>query len=114
LHHQNGVIGTFNVYLLEASDLKRTYWSALAFVPVKHLGLSKAHGDVLSYCTFSLGYHQLPGRFNYGVGAIGSSSSIHHASGSSDDKKPAAKPSSNKEQQQHMHNHHESKESPVV
>jgi len=56
LHHQRGLIGVFRVRLLEASDLKRSYWSALALGPVKHLGLSKAHGAVSSFCTFNLEY----------------------------------------------------------
>jgi len=54
LHHQRGVVGVFRIRLLEASDLRRSYWSALALGPVKHLGLSKAHGAVSSYCAFSL------------------------------------------------------------
>jgi hypothetical protein len=41
LHHQKGLIGTFRVQLLEARNLERSYWSALALGPVKHLGLSK-------------------------------------------------------------------------
>ena len=56
LHHQRGLMGLFRVRLLEASQLKRSYWSALALGPVKHLGLSKAHGDVSAFCTFSLKY----------------------------------------------------------
>ena len=54
LHHQRGVCGMFHVRLLEADDLQRIYWSALALGPVKHLGLSKAHGAVSSFCSFSL------------------------------------------------------------
>lgn len=54
LHHQKGIIGTFRVQLLEARNLQRTYWSALALGPVKHLGLSKAHGSVSAYCTLEL------------------------------------------------------------
>jgi hypothetical protein len=54
LHHQQGLMGRLRVRLVEASNLKRSYWSALALGPVKHLNLSKAHGDVSSYCTFSL------------------------------------------------------------
>jgi hypothetical protein len=56
LHHQRGLIGTFRVRLLEAKDLQRSYWSALALGPVKHLGLSKAHGAVSSFCTLSLDF----------------------------------------------------------
>jgi hypothetical protein len=60
LHHQNGIIGIFTIRLLEACDLKRSYWSPLALGPVKLLGLSKAHGAVTSYCTVALGYHPPP------------------------------------------------------
>ena len=52
--HQDGTIGTFSVQLLEASDLSRRYWSALALGPMKHLGLSKAHGCVSSFVSFCL------------------------------------------------------------
>lgn len=54
LHHQNGLMGKFQVRLLEAVDLKRSYWSALALGPVKLLGLSKAHGEVSSFVSVSL------------------------------------------------------------
>jgi hypothetical protein len=54
LHHQRGIIGAFRIRLLEASNLKRSYWSPLAIGPVKLLGLSKAHGNVSSFCSFSL------------------------------------------------------------
>ena len=54
LHHQNGIIGRFHVRLLEATSLKRSYWSALALGPVKHLGLSKAHGPISSYAVMYL------------------------------------------------------------
>jgi hypothetical protein len=54
LHHQNGLIGKFQVRLLEAADLQRTHWSALALGPVKHLGLSKAHGQISSFCSIGL------------------------------------------------------------
>ncbi|KAL7558524.1 hypothetical protein ACA910_008118 [Epithemia clementina (nom. ined.)] len=56
LHHQRGIIGTFTIRLLEARDLKRSYWSALALGPVKHFGLSKAHGEVTSFCTMALDF----------------------------------------------------------
>jgi hypothetical protein len=56
LHHQNGVIGIFRVRLLEAADLQRSHWSALALGPVKHLGLSKAHGACSSFCSFEFEY----------------------------------------------------------
>ena len=52
--HQDGTIGTFSVRLLEASDLSRRYWSALALGPIKYLGLSKAHGSVSSSVSFCL------------------------------------------------------------
>jgi len=54
LHHQKGLTGIFKVRLLEAADLERSYWSALALGPVKMLGLSTAHGPISSFCTFSL------------------------------------------------------------
>eukprot|EP00934_Nitzschia_sp_Nitz4_P009285 Nitzschia sp. Nitz4//scaffold52_size167869//13553//15247//NITZ4_002257-RA/size167869-processed-gene-0.120-mRNA-1//1//CDS//3329553978//9275//frame0 len=53
LYHQEGLIGKFSIRLLEATDLKRSYWSALAVGPVKLLGLSKAHGAVSSFVSFS-------------------------------------------------------------
>lgn len=40
--------------LLEAADLKRSYWSALALGPLRNLGLSKAHGGVSSFVSFVL------------------------------------------------------------
>mmetsp|Transcript_14429 Transcript_14429/g.30027 ORF Transcript_14429/g.30027 Transcript_14429/m.30027 type:complete len:397 (+) Transcript_14429:158-1348(+) len=52
--HQDGTIGTFSVQLLEASDLSRRHWSALALGPMRHLGLSKAHGCVSSFVSFGL------------------------------------------------------------
>jgi hypothetical protein len=54
LHHQNGIIGHVQLHLLEAAALKRNYWSALALGPVKHLGLSKAHGQVSSFVVLSI------------------------------------------------------------
>lgn len=54
LHHQRGLIGVLRIRLLEAANLQRSYWSALALGPVKHLGLSKAHGAVSSFCSFTL------------------------------------------------------------
>jgi hypothetical protein len=56
LHHQDGVIGIFRVRLLEAADLQRSHWSALALGPVRHLGLSKAHGACSSFCSFEFEY----------------------------------------------------------
>lgn len=53
LHHQNGVIGSFQLRLIEAADLKRSHWSPLGLGPVKLLGLSKAHGQVSSFVSFS-------------------------------------------------------------
>lgn len=63
LHHQKGLMGIFKVRLLEAAGLERSYWSALAIGPVKHLGLSTAHGPVSSYCTFGMDaepHHNIP------------------------------------------------------
>mmetsp|Transcript_839 Transcript_839/g.1755 ORF Transcript_839/g.1755 Transcript_839/m.1755 type:complete len:478 (+) Transcript_839:194-1627(+) len=54
VYHQDGTIGTFSVRLLEAADLSRHYWSALALGPMKHLGLSNAHGGVSSCVSFCL------------------------------------------------------------
>jgi hypothetical protein len=54
LFHQDGLVGTFSVRLLEAAELKRSYWSALALGPMKHLGLSKAHGQITSFVSFCL------------------------------------------------------------
>lgn len=54
LHHQGGWIGTFQIRLLEAANLKRTYWSPLGLGPVQFLGLSKAHGAISSFVSFSL------------------------------------------------------------
>lgn len=76
LHHQNGVIGTFQIRLLEAANLKRSYWSPLGLGPVKLLGLSKAHGAVSSFVSFSLDHR--PASDN------GQNQSL--------DSKPAAKP----------------------
>jgi len=42
------------VQLLEARNLERSYWSALAIGPMKHLGLSKAHGKISSFCSLEL------------------------------------------------------------
>lgn len=56
LHHQNGTIGTFHVRIVEAKDLKRSHWSVLGMGVVKHLGLSNAHGEVSSFCSFQLGF----------------------------------------------------------
>lgn len=57
LHHQrNGTVGVFAVRLLQAHNLQRSHWSPLALGPVKHLGLSKAHGAVSSFCTFRLDF----------------------------------------------------------
>eukprot|EP00978_Attheya_sp_CCMP212_P011308 scaffold27876_cov51-Attheya_sp.AAC.1 len=56
LHHQEGLMGTLQVRLVEASGLKRSHWSALALGPMKHLGLSRAHGAVSSHATFRLAF----------------------------------------------------------
>lgn len=83
LQHQKGLMGVFKVRLLEAAELERCYWSALALGPVKHLGLSTAHGPVSSYCTFTMDSepHNM-------------SSELHHASvddGKMNSKMPANK-----------------------
>ena len=59
LHHQSGCIGVFHVRLIEAKDLQRSYWSALALGPVKHLGFSKAHGEVSSSCSLGLSFEDI-------------------------------------------------------
>ena len=56
LHHQEGLVGTFNVRLLEARNLERSHWSVLGMGPVRHLGLSRAHGEVSSFIELSLAY----------------------------------------------------------
>ncbi|KAL7472130.1 hypothetical protein ACHAXS_012466 [Conticribra weissflogii] len=56
LHHQRGTIGTFHVRLLEGRGLSRRHWSALSLGPVKHLGLSRAHGEVSSFGRFRLAF----------------------------------------------------------
>lgn len=56
IHHQRGTIGTFHIRLLEGSDLSRKHWSALSLGPVKHLGLSKCHGEVSSFGTLRLAF----------------------------------------------------------
>ena len=56
LHHQRGIIGTFHVRLLEGRNLQRKHWSALSLGPVKHLGLSRAHGEVSSFGTLRLAF----------------------------------------------------------
>src|SRR5210317_651011 len=56
LHHQRGTIGTFHVRLLEGKNLQRKHWSALSLGPVKHLGLSCAHGEVSSFGTCRLAF----------------------------------------------------------
>jgi len=56
LYHQKGIVGNVTIQLLQASDLKRSHWNALAIGPVKYLGLSSAHGPVSSYATFHLGF----------------------------------------------------------
>eukprot|EP00579_Thalassiosira_antarctica_P010473 CAMPEP_0201912938 /NCGR_PEP_ID=MMETSP0903-20130614/3476_1 /ASSEMBLY_ACC=CAM_ASM_000552 /TAXON_ID=420261 /ORGANISM="Thalassiosira antarctica, Strain CCMP982" /LENGTH=693 /DNA_ID=CAMNT_0048448001 /DNA_START=123 /DNA_END=2201 /DNA_ORIENTATION=+ len=56
LHHQRGTVGTFHVRLLEGRGLCRKHWSALSLGPVKHLGLSRAHGEVSSFGTLRLAF----------------------------------------------------------
>jgi len=60
LNHQHGKIGTFTVRLLEGKNLKRRHWSVLGLGPMKHLGLSRAVGEVSSFATMRL--HFLPRR----------------------------------------------------
>ena len=106
LHHQRGLMGVFRVRLLEAADLKRSYWSALALGPVKHLGLSKAHGAVSSFCTFSLAYEEAHQDQNEDQ-----SKRVAVLSAQDDwDRKPAAKPS----QQRQKNNKQPSIISPVI
>lgn len=62
LHHQHGEIGTFKVHLVEAENLKRHHWSVLGMGPVKHLGLSRAHGQVSSYAVMKLFFRSRPER----------------------------------------------------
>ena len=42
--------------LLEGRELQRRHWSALSLGPVKHLGLSRAHGQVSSFATLRLAF----------------------------------------------------------
>jgi hypothetical protein len=56
LSHQNGIIGTFSVRIVEAKHLKRHHWSLLGMGPVKHLGLSRAHGEVSSRAHVKLAF----------------------------------------------------------
>ncbi|KAL7528780.1 hypothetical protein ACHAWF_002700 [Thalassiosira exigua] len=56
LHHQRGVAGHFRVRLLEGRGLTRRHWSALSLGPAKHLGLSRAHGEVSSFGTVRLAF----------------------------------------------------------
>jgi hypothetical protein len=95
LHHQRGLIGLFRVRLLEASDLKRSYWSPLALGPVRHLGLSKAHGAVSAFCTFSLGYDDIDEKQE----DPRSKHVTEHRQGDWD-KKPAAKPMASQKRKQ--------------
>lgn len=94
LHHQRGLIGIFRVRLLEAADLKRSYWSALALGPVRHLGWSTAHGAVSSFCSFSLQYKDAyVNDLNDNNDTIATAVAMPKTS-SDWDRKPAAKPSS--------------------
>lgn len=92
LHHQKGLVGTFNIRLLEAADLERSYWSALALGPVKHLGLSTAHGATSSYCSFTLNAEP------HNKDAEISTDSLLFANGEMDAKMPA-KPKGDQQQQ---------------
>lgn len=42
--------------LLEAKELRRKHWSAFSLGPVKHLGLSRAHGEVSSFGSLRLAF----------------------------------------------------------
>jgi hypothetical protein len=85
LHHQNGLVGTFTVRLLEASDLKRSYWSALALGPMKLLGLSKAHGSVSSFVSFGFDTSGGPDYCNAAASVVGD----HRIGVNGDQKMPA-------------------------
>lgn len=114
LHHQDGCIGVFTIRLLEASDLIRSYWSPLALGPVKLLGLSKAHGDVSSYCTFSVGYHE-KARPTFNIVNANSTCKAAASSAFSDgDSKPPAQNMNNHYNQQQVMMSGECKSSPVV
>lgn len=52
-------MGRLRIRLVEASNLQRSYWSALALGPVKHFNWSKAHGPVTSYCTLCLSFQDV-------------------------------------------------------
>mmetsp|Transcript_33713 Transcript_33713/g.68540 ORF Transcript_33713/g.68540 Transcript_33713/m.68540 type:complete len:330 (-) Transcript_33713:3292-4281(-) len=73
LHHQQGgIIGTFHVRLLEGKNLQRRHWSALSLGPVKHLGLSRAHGEVSSFGSLRLAFwknEDAVTQFDYGAEA---------------------------------------------
>ena len=56
LYHQHGKIGTFQVRLVEAQNLKRHHWSVLGMGPVKLLGLSRAYGQVSSFAVMKLSF----------------------------------------------------------
>jgi len=56
LYHQHGKIGTFQVQLVEAQNLKRHHWSVLGMGPVRLLGLSRAHGQVSSFAVMKLSF----------------------------------------------------------
>lgn len=88
LHHQHGRVGTFHIRLLEAANLQRSYWSALALGPVKHLGLSKAHGAVSSFCTFRLEFAEFADVADGSSNKENSRRHFLHSLG--EDRKPAA------------------------
>jgi hypothetical protein len=54
LHHQRGLCGLVAIRLLEGAGLERSHWTPLALGPVRHLGLSRAHGAVSAFCTLTL------------------------------------------------------------
>ncbi|GKZ00207.1 hypothetical protein MPSEU_000973700 [Mayamaea pseudoterrestris] len=90
LHHQRGWIGSFRVRLLEAADLQRSYWSALALPAVRHLKLSKAHGAVSAFCNFTLEFEYMHESKQSSAGG-GNHPSKTTLSREDLDKKPAAR-----------------------
>jgi len=60
------------VRLLEGKNLQRRHWSALSLGPVKHLGLSRAHGEVSSFGSLRLAFwknEDAVTQFDYGAEA---------------------------------------------
>jgi hypothetical protein len=111
LHHQCGTIGIFTVRLLQAQNLRRSYWSPLALGPVKLFGLSKAHGPVSSFCEFTLDFAQYDDDTSTSTSTStlsSTSTSIRSNKKNDDDRKPAAqtiKGSSSKSNNNNNSNH---------